>query len=594
MGKKTSRSSSKRPNDECEQIEAQTGTDQLGRNGTWVYVLGILINLVVFFFMHVKNFAYEDVSFEPAHVPVTVRYAEEAVARDMPVVEFFKTDSRCIDYGRQVPQSNTYPGKLFIFEYMMKAVPLEILAYRPFIKMFGLGNFAVGMFAAFWTFQSLLLMFLVVRHMFGKWYDVLSVLFLQSCITWQIHAKMGSAQWLPSVCITLLLVLCIYNYLKSYRLLHICLGGILVGVAFADVWVGFFLNGLMLFFAVVAAWKRRKWYVLSDLLLVGLVIFLSHFVFIFAYSLIYDMEVIGIYQTFIKSLFTRVSMGAIPAYSPTLFGKFVYALKLLFVDSRQVDHDDKHLEGVPALHLFLAIFLVVGIVLACKRRALPQVIVSFWALLSFLTITLGFLFAHRYSLIFLPALCILAAVGMVGLLQQLFKKTGTAALGASIALSLGLLFANYLTYKRYYVDYTLHKAPSFEVDRLRGHAKVSDFIKSQFADSGALIVLNDYIMTHRLVYELSNFGFPFRYIFFNQHLRRGTPPEEIRSWAKGLVDAHGNVVFVFPTRLLPDQSGGHFNDWRPFTAAYPELKPAYVYSYDGRTLLIVFVMTSGS
>jgi len=556
---------------------------------TALYLGGIVLNLVIFFFMHLYRFGVEDVSAETMAVPLSVGCVQEAHCRGIPYLEFLAKEWRFTDAKREGP--TTMVG-IFTYEYVIYADPFGVSLYFPFIRMFGVGRAAVSAFACVWAFACLLVVFILARVMLGRWYDILSVLFLQSSVTWLIHAKIGCSQWFPSVSVIILLIFFVYYYWTARKMFPLIIGAGLVGVLCTEVWIGFFLGGLILVVSILLSWKSRRQLILLDLIMAFLAMVIAYFTFTFLYAAIMNIDVKNIGLTFYNSVVARFSQGGIPAYQPSLLGKLNYALKCLFLDSTQMDHDDKYLEGVPAISLLFAVFFFLGLVMACRRRTTPYLLVVVWLGLFFIVITFVYLFAHRYSLLFLPAMAILASVGVMESFQWLRCSRFKGLSMVVILFFVGcLLFTNFRSYTEYYDHYTLHKKPSFENDRMRGHAVVADWIKARFPAPDTLIVLNDHIMFCWGTYEfnLNIWQNPYHFLYWNNYINGSSSVMQVRQWVKDKLAQYRHVIFVFSPQLLGNpQTNTYFNDWRPFIAAYPQLKPSFSYSYDNRLLILVF------
>jgi len=257
----------------------------------------------------------------------------------------------------------------------------------------------------------------------GKWYDILTLLFLQSSITWLIHAKIGCDHWMPTVFLTLCVVLCIYYYRKSNRLWPLLPAAAILGILCSVMWIGFFSNGCLLGLTILLSWKSRKWRIFADAATVLIVAVTAYSVFISIYAAVYRIEIFNICLSFYHSVVTRYTQGGIPSFQPTMWGKLCYAMKCLFIDSTQMDHDDKYLEGVPAVSWLFAIFFFVGLILMMKRRSVADRCIFLWLVACFLPITFVWLFCHRYSLLILPAMATISAIGAVNLVRMSMRTS---------------------------------------------------------------------------------------------------------------------------------------------------------------------------
>jgi len=561
-----------------------------------LYAGGIILNILLFYFLQVYHFGIEDVDMEVAPLPVAVGCLEQARSEGLPLKTYLARNEWCIDFVREVANARSFPGNIISCEYFVYAEPMGIVAYLPFIKLFGVGLRTVEIYGCFWTFACLVLLFLIVRLILGKWYDILAVLFLQSSVIWLIHAKLGNSQWMPTVFLTLGIVLCVYYYWTTNRPLAILSAAAILGILCGELWIGFFLNGCLIGLAILLQWKARRWRIFADYLMVGIVVAVTFFSFISIYASIFHVQISDIYMTIFNSAFRRFNQGGIPAFQPSLWGKLCYAMKCLFVDSTQMDHDNKYLEGAPAVSWIFTVFFFVGLILVLKRRSVTDRWILLWIATCFFAMTFVYLFAHRYSLLLLPAMAIMAAIGVIDPLCMCMKKykAGYVLVLAMVLTGL-ILFTHYQTYSQYYGKYTLHKKVSFENDRIRGHAKVADWIKSNCNSSRTLIVLSDYIMTDWATYRFNTYDRNYRFVYWNNYIKGSASELQIHEWIQSLLKLYEDVCFVFSTQLMGNPLTGEcFNDWRPFVRAYPGMKPSFVYSYDNRTLLVVFRIRSKS
>jgi hypothetical protein len=236
------------------------------------------------------------------------------------------------------------------------------------------------------------------------------------------------------------------------------------------------------------------------------------------------------------------------------------------------------------------VFLALGLFYAVKTRGVNERLLLVWLLAVFGVQGLAFIFGHRYAMLGLPAMSILAARAVVAVGEDLQQWKGAkAARVYAVAVVVTLAATLVATHRQYYGRYLHHKEPHLEADRLRGHYGFTQWVKQTGTTEDTLVVLGDMTMFPATIFVFDTFERPYRFVYFSNYFHTGAAPETVRQWEAAQLTKYGRVVYVFSTMLMGTSQPDVFqNDWRPFVAAFPDRKPAWTYSYDGRLLMVAF------
>ncbi|MCX6899209.1 MAG: hypothetical protein NT105_10950 [Verrucomicrobia bacterium] len=553
---------------------------------------------VLFYVMFLdKLLIVEDVNMEAMDMPLTVAHLERAREKGVSAHNYFNADPIWNNLKQENPHGAfAYFGKRFQFEFFAFQAPLLSALYVPFVKLAGVGAKTVALYSTFFAWLAWMLMGLLAWQMFGRWCALLAMLLLISSLGWLIHTKIAYTAWMPSAVMVNALALAGCLYLQRPRHWPLVVMGCLVGGMYMVGWVVHVFGSLMVGLMIVIGGPRHIRKTATDVGVAVVAAAGAIFAVTAAYALYHHSTFAEIHTTIWAALFGRFSQGSVPGHELSLAGKLAYAFRCMFVDMRTMDHMDKCLEGHPAVPLLFSVLFGLGLLYSIKQRSAGDKVLLIWLVSVFGVLGSFLTFTHRYALLALPAMSIVAARGVAGIAGDLWRWQGRlarAAFGVGVAVLLALTLAQ--THRWFYVDYMLNKPPVFEVDRMRGHASLADWLSKTGSSRDTLVVLGDPIMFPHTSFLFDTFGQNYRFMYWSNRFRTDSTPVQVQEWEQKQLTEHRRIVYAFSTVLLGDsQTGTITNDWRPFLAAHTGLRPAWTYSYAGRPPSILVFEVSRS
>jgi len=541
----------------------------------------------MFYWLYLTQlFAIEDPNAEAMECPLTVAMLEKARAMQRPADLFWQEDPLVAHWKQQDPVYTQAPLGRFKMQWTGQMAVTLNLGYLPFVKWIGINRKVIVCFSTFFALIAWVGTGLLAWRMFGRWCGLLAAALMATSLGWLIHVRVGYAQVAPSVALMVLLAWCLHGYWRRRSGWLLGLSGCLLAMMYLLGWITI-VFGVLFAGAVLALGGPRQpaTAALHGLCLAGCAV-VAAVVVAWLYAWRYDFPSSEIHQTIRAGTFGRYKDGEPGLLKLSTGSKMAYAANCLFWDSRTYDgHVDKYLEGHPAIPWMFTVFLVVGLLYAVKERRGADQFFLLWALAVFGVIGLLFIYSHRYAMIGLPALSVLAARGVL--------SAGTGwrkpfSLFYGIGIGVLLLAVAWSTHRAYYGRYLQHKEPNFEMDRMRGHHGFVEWLGRTGKPEETLVVLGDTIMFPPVCFVFDSYGQPYRWVYWSNYFRTGSTPEQVRAWEQQWPAQIRRIVYAFSPTLLGDPQRGLFiNDPRPFMATHPDLKPCWTYSYAGRAPLIL-------
>ncbi len=577
-----------------------------GSAKSWaLFAAAALVTFLAFYWLFLDRlFVFEDVNMEAMDTPLTVGHLERAREKGVPASTYFHSDPVWNDLKEQNPAGAfAYFGKRFQFEFFAFQWPMLSFLFVPFVKLMGVCTDTVSLYSTFFSAVAWILTGMLALRLFGRWCALLAMLFLISSLSWLIHTKVGYSAHMPSASLMVFLALCSFSYARRAegdsgirrRALPLAGMGCVLGLMYMEGWLVVVFGALITGFTVVLSGPRRVASALADFGCVLGATVAAILLVTAGYAAYYHCSFSEIHNAICDVMFGRFSQGGVPGQEMTLAGKMAYAFRCTFWDMRTPDHLDKCLEGFPAVPSLFSVLFGAGLLYAIKERTPADKALLIWLVSVFSVLGSVFTFTHRYALMALPAMSIVAARGVAGIASDLFRWRGAAArlpLVAGVVLLLGLSLVQ--THSEFYVGYMLHKPPDFEMDRARGHAAFARWLRQTGSPHDTLVVLGDPVMFPHSCFLFNTFGRDYRFIYWSNYFGTTSTPEQVRDWEQRQLAQYRRIVCAFSPILLGNsQTGAVNNDWRPFLAAHPGLRPAWTYSYAGRQpSIVVFEIAS--
>jgi hypothetical protein len=558
----------------------------------WLGALAIAVTVALFAWMFFAGiFVGDDISCEAIDKPLAVGHVMKAREEGVPLHEYMRNDPVWADMKSGDPDgSYAYVGKRFQFEFFACQAPLLGFCYAPFVKLAGVSAAAAILYSTFFAAMAVLLMAWLAWKAFDGWHALAAVLCVTSSLIWLIHIKAAYAAWMPSACLICGMACCLYVYALTGRRWALAVAAACLGLLYLAGWLshvaGFFLLALALL-----SLRRRTWKImLADGYFAAAVTVAAILAVSGAYAAWAGCSFREIHATMFEDMFNRFSLGGVPMLEKLTFPeKLGYAFRCMFLDSTTADHLDKCLEGRPAIPALFSFFIVIGAFYAIKNRSVADKLVMLWLVAVFALLGAAMTYTHRYALLALPAMALLAARGVAGLGNDLGRLVPAAVNGYGLLVGAAFCVTVCATHHDYFETYLRHKRPDFEIDRQRDRGVLARWIQARYSPQDTLVVYGDPIMFARNFHMFYFFDQPFRFKYWSNHFNSRSTAEEIKAWEQEQLSRFQRLVFVFSPVLMGDPQTQQFkNDFRPFLAAHGNPQPVFTHAYDGRPLFFAF------
>ncbi|MCX7825822.1 MAG: hypothetical protein N2689_09725, partial [Verrucomicrobiae bacterium] len=553
----------------------------------FMFWAALAVTMGMFYWLYLAQlFVIEDPNAEAMESPLAVALLEQARATGRPANVFWREDPLVAHWKEQDPVYTKAPLGRFKMQWTGQAHPLLNFCYVPFIKALGVNRKAIACYSTFFGIIAWVGTGLLAWRMFGCWCGPLAAALMATALGWLIHVRVGYHQPVPSVALMVLLACCLYSYWRNQKRWALMLSGCLLGLMYLAGWIVILFGLLLAGAALVFGGPRRLMTVaFHGLCMAGCAVVVA-VVVAWLYAARYDFPASEIHETIREMTLGRYKEGEPGLLKLSASGKMAYAFTCLFWDSRTLDgHVDKYLEGHPAIPWVFSAFLWVGLLFAIWRGGIADQVLLFWMLAVLGVLGLLFIYGHRYALVGLPALSIVAARG-ISACGSGWRKPLSLYWGIGVGVM--LLATAWSTHTAFYSRYLRQKEANFEMDRMRGHHAFVEWLGRGGKPEETLVVLSDTIMFPPTCYVFNTYGQRYAWVYWSNYFRTGSPPEQVRAWEKQQPSHIRRIVYAFSPTLLGDpQRGLYVNDPRPFFEAHPDLKPCWTYSYAGRPPLIL-------
>jgi len=560
--------------------------------GSRVVVLAaFVLLLVVFARLYICHlFINENPNSEATDIPLTVAHLSLAHEKGVRADEYFQKDYPVwANLKAEDPRRLTGYCGMFQFQ-LMACMVMWNLCFMPFVNVLGVGAHAIAAFSTFYSVCAIAAIMVFAYVSFGRWVSILGGFFLVTSLSWLIHTKVGYPQWMPSALIMSLIMICAFLNSKKGGYRFLILMGVLQGLLYLMCWLSVFFGGMLILLAVVLEGPRTLSKVLVALCVLAASFGATVLAVSWVYSLYFGYDMVELHRTMFAMMFGRFSQGTMPFFKLSVAGKIFLGLKCMFVDMEWIEHVDKQLEGQPSISVFFTICFVIGLLSAIKERSVPERLLLIFLLSVFWPLDTVAMYSNRYAIMALPGMAVLAARGVVVLAGDIFRsKPKEVGLVFVLLLCCGMAYTTVSTYQKYYGEYVLNKKPNLEIDVVRGQLEVSSWIKNSCPQRETLVIMNDPTTFPCTCFLFNTFGWEYPFVYWSNHLGPGAAPKDVLAWEDEMLKRYRHLVYAFSTQLLASRNGpgAYFNDWRPFMAAHPELRPVFTYSYAQRPPLIV-------
>lgn len=554
--------------------------------------LGLLVAVAAGWLYWDQLYVPEDIQGEACEGPLVVGYLERARAEGMSAEEFLDHSQICLSLRQNLPsQEHQFFGRSY-FNHFFYARPLVNILYWPCVKVLGVGPHTVRVYSTVLSMLALVSSWYLARVLFGRACAFLAVALLLTSVIWLIHTKVGYGMWFPSVILMNGFVHCLFRHCLDPRPCWLCAMGAILGLMWLLGWIGIVFAVLILVPGLFCGPTKRLASITTQFFQIVACAVLVALCVSVCYACYYGCQVTEIQKAIWEVMGGRFGQGGEPIrQAMPVFDRVFYALRCVFVDSQTSDsHADKYLEGAPAIPVLFAVLFVVGLIHAARRRSLSDQILGLWLVVVFGFLTVIYIYGHRYVLLVLPCMAIVAAAAGLELLRR-FAFVGRFFMSFLLLVCLALSLRT--THREFYNGYTNHKPENYEADRVRGHVAVAHWLQDHCAPRETLLVLGDEIHFSFPTYLLNTFDQQYEFTVWTSHFSPTATPDQIRQWETQELASRRHLVFAFSTKLIASSVNPvPVNDWRPFLAAHQGASPIATISYDGRApSILIFDLT---
>jgi hypothetical protein len=542
--------------------------------GTWEKAVAILVLAAVFGWLYLAQpFIVKNRSAEAIDIPLTVECLEQARQSHVPASVFL---SRNLSFEENLNFGIPYLG-FFAFQS-----PLLCVLYLPFVKLFGIGHQTVTLYSLTFCTVAWLTTGLLAFRMFDWRVAALSMFFLITNLLWLIHVHVAYAAWMPSVVLMNGLVLALHSHLERPSSRTLWLIGSLLSLMFLVGWLVVVFGAMLLTLTLLLEGPAKSSRLLRTAVWIAGGLAITALLFTVLYMAWTRCRFLDIYQTIWWAMTGRYSMGAIPNVWFSSGEKIAAAVSGLFLEMRQLDHPDKFLAGRPSLPPCFTVFFCLGLLYCLKDRttACRLLLISMAGMFGIMGAV--FQYAHRYALLALPVLSIVAARGLVQMTADLRGWRGfrvSAVFGSLVGIWMGVTL--FQVHRQYYVDYIQHKRFSFEADRLYGHFEFSEWLKQSSPPSSTVVVLGNPVIFSPSTFLFNTHGWNYPFAFWNIGQDNPTRASEVKDREAALLQDYRRIVYVFQDHYSGKKNSPLAFDPQAFFAAHPGIRPSFFYCYDG-------------
>jgi len=548
----------------------------------WFWPCVVLTITIVVWLYLTQMFVNKDPNPESMDNPLTVAFMEQARAMSLPINEFWQKDHLITHWKEQDPYYTwqTVPGNRFKAQWLMQAQPFENICYTPFVKWLGVGRETIICYSTFYAFLAWGGAWLLAWRMFGRWVGLLAAILMATSLGWLIHVRAGSSQVTPSVALMVALALCLYSHWQNGRRWSLVVAGCILGCMYLVGWIVIVFGVLFAGAVLLLDGKHDLNGLIKGTGIVIVAAVATAVCVAWIYAWLYKLPPLEVHQAIKEMMFGRFREGELRFLKLSTSGKMAYLAKCLFWDGQTFDgHVDKYLEGYPAVPYIFSVFFVLGLLYSFKESNAAGKFLLLWIVPVMCIIGVFHDYSHRYALVGLPAMSILAAYGISVCGDELRK---TLAPFYWISLGLCLIATAWSTHGAFYGDYLNHKPPNFD-DRLRGHHDFVEWMHHTGKANETLVVMSDPVMYPGAGFVFNTYTQQYRWVYWSSFFSTGTTIEQVRDWENHLPTNIHRIVYAFSPTLLGDAKRGvFFNDPRPFIVAHPDARPVWTYAYDNR------------
>lgn len=535
-----------------------------------------------------------DLNVEALTTTLVFGYAEEAVHKGVNALHYFENDEKFLQYKLEDPSGayQAYQGG-FLFSYQLTVCPFSVLLGVPLVKWLGVTCFTVTSYSVLF---ALLTLWAVYRYTLWKYLDEKTAFtatwVMAASLMFLIHTAVSYPNMVPAVLLMVLMVWCLDLYSDPYlvcrKMKYLFGAGIFLGLQASIGWIGPVIAGAFVAGHLIQVpgerFRRTVWLGITSLSTLLVVLQITAWY----YNLSLDSV---IYGWFYPMLY-RGGENPIGGYNPSIREKIQYFINAFFLNSRQLDHPDKYLEGhciLPPLVYLLGIY---GFVKSFQQKATrgTEKTLLLWVSLGILFV-LYFGYAHRYLLVCLPAFAILAARGQHYLAEHV--KQDIQRWAFSWVITILLLVSGVQSVKLFYVDYLQYKPRTLDINRYRGFSDLTHWMGDQKGMTNAWVVLGDPTMISPINFQFYTFGKNYSHLYWNWLTKRLDTPVKLLDWETEQQKVRPTIAYVFTTETITDGvTGRGLYDIRNLLATHPYCTVNFSYHYGTNPVSMYVVLVT--
>lgn len=250
----------------------------------------------------------------------------------------------------------------------------------------------------------------------------------------------------------------------------------------------------------------------------------------------------------------------------------------------------------PLINPLVGLFLFIGIYKCFKSKKVSDVLILIWLLTTIFVFTILTYFETRYINSVLPAIFIIAGIGIVHLseiVSKYLKRLLSVNSLIMIFSVITIVSSIYITTNAFFID--RYQNDGYFLENY-GQVQDGEYIYKNSKPEDCFVVLNDEVTTLESIFIFATRGKPYQHTFWNVLNNGGV---NIQEWEKEILQYRNKIYYVF--------SHGHDfikekvlkfhiqTDWNYFKKIHPLLKPVkIIYSALGIPVLSIYEISQNN
>lgn len=503
----------------------------------------------------------------------------------------------------------TIPGHFFKISNMgLIGMTMNMILVNVFKKIMDLSVKNLTLVSSFIGIATIILTYLFSRKIYNRKTGFISAV-LMSCSLIFVFTTRNTFLIYPYTIETFLSLITIFTFWLAHtktNYKYLLITGLSIGLSWVNgiiapfvcifpiIFIGFYLISKIKFFHLF----KLKIYLYMFLLSFG--VFLSISIIYSLYIYASPLEIVN----FINRYFLSRSMEATQHNLTGVIYNFARFFVILFYGSIPGSRFD-FTDGFgtyywPLINPFVGLFLFIGVYKCFKSKKLADIIIFIWLLATIFVFTFLTYFEARYINSVLPAIFIIASIGIVHLSEIVskyfsvnFKRLLSVNSFILIFSIITIVSSIYITTNAFFID--RYQNDGYFLENY-GQVQAGDYIYKNSSYEDCFVVLNDEVTTLESIFVFATRGKPYQHIFWNV-LNNGEI--NIQEWEKEILQYKNKIYYIFShgPDFIKEKVLKFYKpaDWNYFKKIHPLLKPAkIIYSAMGMPVLSIYEVSQNN